>query len=238
MNNPQPISTQEYQKLLESLLAEGKAYAIARNIAAIPYGTDNRGRDLFIVSTDLAEARRVKNEGITDSDELEKLGFKVMKAHRLRNLYDSDTSDPDHLVWKPNPRNMRIALPVSQSTVILAPWGGPYEISAGGQISMPLLEYKRLAETFNAIRYGQTTAEEAFFENDTFNGLGKKAKFDVYGIEPGFLEKADYIPIDRNTELTKQFGKFVGMPRERYLAVLPETASFAKKPKKTSQQPV
>jgi hypothetical protein len=64
---------------------------------------------------------------------------------------------------------------------------GTYTIDKGGTLAVREKDIPALTEALQDIRNGKTTIAEALY---TKNKKGETvARFDVYGMEPGFLEK-------------------------------------------------
>lgn len=89
-------------------------------------------------------------------------------------------------LYDPDPDAYRLCLTVEKRITIPVQWG-TYTIGNGGTIALREKDIPSLAEALKAVRNGQTTIEDALYTKDKH---GKTiARFDVYGMEPGFLEK-------------------------------------------------
>ncbi len=96
-----------------------------------------------------------------------------------------DENDRTNSIHKPNPEAYRVCLTVDEDVKIPVQWGD-FVVEAGGTLAIRERDVQELAEALTAIKNGETTAEEALY---TTNDSGDQvARFDIYGMEPGFLE--------------------------------------------------
>ena len=94
-------------------------------------------------------------------------------------------------IYSPNPDAFRICMKVTHDMTIPVAWG-TYMVGKGGALAVRQQDVEKLAAALDDIRSGKATAEQALFKTD---GSGNRvAKFDVYGMDPGFLE-GNYKPV-------------------------------------------
>lgn len=95
-------------------------------------------------------------------------------------------------IWDPNPEAFRLTLPFNKAATIPTAWG-TYPMNPGSTLAVRSKDIPALAEALQSIRSGKATTEEALYTtNDEGEAL---TKFDVYGMEPGFL-KDNYKPVE------------------------------------------
>jgi hypothetical protein len=108
-------------------------------------------------------------------------------------------ADPDNAqstTWKPNPEAHRVTLTTDETVIIPVQWG-TFKIEAGGTLAIRQKDVAALAEALADIRAGTKTTADALYATDK---EGKTvSKFDIYGMEPGFLEK-NYDPVTLKAE--------------------------------------
>ncbi len=107
-----------------------------------------------------------------------------------QNSFEFDYVKPEGAAEKsstyvPNTEAYRVCLTVDDAVTIPVQWGD-FTVEAGGTLAIRERDVPALAEALQAIRNGKTTAEEALYT--TNDDGGTVAKFDIYGMEPGFLE--------------------------------------------------
>ncbi|MEZ0260415.1 MAG: hypothetical protein ACAH80_05355 [Alphaproteobacteria bacterium] len=94
-------------------------------------------------------------------------------------------------IYKPNHDAFRLCMKVTHDMTIPVKWG-TYMIGKGGMLAVRQEHVESLAAALEDIRSGKTTAEKALFTTDR---EGKRVtEFDVYGMDPGFLE-SNYKPV-------------------------------------------
>lgn len=95
-------------------------------------------------------------------------------------------------VYDPNPNAFRLAMVFNGYAKMPTGWGD-WLLTPGGAVTVREKDIPALAAALNDIRAGRATAEDALY---TTNDNGARvAKFDVYGMAPGFLED-NYKPVD------------------------------------------
>lgn len=102
------------------------------------------------------------------------------------NATDEVDENGNHaFIYTANPGTYRLCMKVAHDMTIPVAWG-TYMVGKGGALAIRDTEVKALAAALEDIRSGKETAESALY---TTNNEGKRvAKFDVYGMDPGFLE--------------------------------------------------
>ncbi len=99
-------------------------------------------------------------------------------------------------IYDPNPDTYRVCLYLPGAVTIPATWGN-YSMGPGGALAVREKELPALAEALQSIREGKATTAEALY---TQNSKGETvARFDVYGMDPGFLED-NYDPVKLKQE--------------------------------------
>ena len=111
-------------------------------------------------------------------------------------------------IWDPNPAAFRLTLQFNKAATLPVEWG-TYPMQAGSTLAVRSKDIPALADALQSIRDGKATAEEALY---TAGSNGEPvAKFDVYGMEPGFLQD-NYKPVELEEE-TRQVLKDFARPR-------------------------
>ena len=116
-----------------------------------------------------------------------------------KKAFEADYTATDELdengnhasIYNPNPDNFRICMTVKNDMTIPVTWG-TYMIGKGGALAVRQQHMEQVAAALDDVRAGRKTAEDALFETDK-NGK-RVARFDVYGMDPGFLDD-NYKPI-------------------------------------------
>ncbi len=94
-------------------------------------------------------------------------------------------------LYNPDPEAYRLCLRAERAMVIPTRWG-TYPVKAGGTLAIREKDVPALAAALRSVKSGAQTAEEALYDTDA-NGK-TIARFDVYGMEPTFLEN-NYNPV-------------------------------------------
>jgi len=129
--------------------------------------------------------------------DLESPDFKVPGIWTIKkSAFEGDymPKDPDNATsstFVPNPEAYRVTLQVDEAVKVPVQWGD-FTIEAGGVLAMREKDAPALAEALQSIRDGKATPEEALYTTD--KGGNTVALFDIYGMEPGFLE-GNYAPV-------------------------------------------
>jgi hypothetical protein len=240
--SPELLSPQAYQALLETLLGQGQGYGKTENVGAfllqdIKLTTETSGGEietekkvavekLYIVM-DLAQYPLEFARGLVVKDIAKNWGGKTI---RERDLNDPDFKGPglwtlkqgtfeaDYLkaaeslissVFKPNPDAYRVCLTAAEDVKIPVQWGD-FLIRAGGTLAVREKDVAALADALQSIREGKATAEEALYTTD--KGGKTVSRFDVYGMEPGFLGK-NYNPVELKAATQSTLSTFKVAPK-------------------------
>jgi len=103
----------------------------------------------------------------------------------------ADANNPKSSNWQPNPEAFRVCLTTNDAINVPVQWG-TFVVEKGGTLAIREKDVAGLAAALQSIRDGKATTEEALYTTDD---KGKTvARFDIYGMEPGFLEK-NYDPV-------------------------------------------
>ncbi|TVQ82005.1 MAG: hypothetical protein EA357_11030 [Micavibrio sp.] len=108
----------------------------------------------------------------------------------------ADTENRKDSIYTPDPEAYRVCATVDETVIIPVQWG-TFTVEAGGTLAIREKDVPELAAALQSIRDGKATAEEALYKTDD-NG-NSVARFDVYGMEPGFLDK-NYDPVKLKPE--------------------------------------
>ncbi len=103
----------------------------------------------------------------------------------------ADESDAKSSLFKPNPEAFRVCLQLDEAVKIPVAWGS-FTIEKGGTLAIRERDVADLAKALHSIRSGEQTIEQALYKTDDKGNT--VAKFDVYGMEPKFLEN-NYNPV-------------------------------------------
>ncbi|TVQ82006.1 MAG: hypothetical protein EA357_11035 [Micavibrio sp.] len=113
--------------------------------------------------------------------------YRPRKAEgKAENEAENEDGSSRH-IYEPDPAAHRLCLPVARQTRIPVTWGH-YTVPAGGALAVREKDLPELAAALQSVQDGTKTAEEALYKTDE---KGKTvARFDVYGMEAGFLESS------------------------------------------------
>lgn len=115
------------------------------------------------------------------------------------NEYGKETN-----IWDPRPEAFRLTLQFNEAAIIPVEWG-TYDMHAGSTLAIRDKDIPALAEALQSIRTGEKTALEALYaKNDAGEPV---AKFDIYGMEPGFRD-VNYKPVELKQETLELLGAF------------------------------
>lgn len=131
-------------------------------------------------------------------------GLWTMTGKNFRNEYEPDI-DGNALTYKVKPGTQRLILPVTQDTGFIAQWG-KFDIRAGGAIAMRPDDVPALIDALQDIKAGTKTVAEALFT--TKPDGSKVARFDIYGMDPGFRELNYEAATMSNQEAAARIGAF------------------------------
>ncbi|MDE1151189.1 MAG: hypothetical protein PW788_01530 [Micavibrio sp.] len=113
----------------------------------------------------------------------------------------ADAGNAKSSTWKPNPEAFRVCLKTDAAVNVPVQWG-TFVVEKGGTLAIREKDVAGLASALQSIRNGKATAEEALYAKDDKGNT--VARFDIYGMEPGFLEN-NYNPVTLKPE-TKAAG--------------------------------
>lgn len=211
---PSLMDAAEYYKTLSNLLTQGSGFGKTQPVAAFllrnlrlvtttESGVDEVTKDIAVEPLYLI--MDLKNYPI---DYVQKLVVRdIMSKYAARIVGEEDLNSPDFkgpglwtnkkssfegdYVEDPNNKNQylpnkdafRICLTVNKPIIIPTSWGDPFTIETGGTLAVRECDVKALSSTLQDIAEGKISPKEALMNEDG------STKFDVYGMNPGFLEK-------------------------------------------------
>lgn len=109
---------------------------------------------------------------------------KSFEADYIRRNEKNEYGKPSN-IWDPNPKAFRLALAFDEAMTVPVAWG-TWNVTPGGTLAVREADVAALTDALKSIRDGVKTAHEALL---TTNSSGDTvARFDVYGMAPGFLE--------------------------------------------------
>lgn len=214
---PGVMKPDDYRRTLEKLLEDGRGFGktepvaayLLRDLRIVKPGskvTDVKVEPLYVVM-DLKEwpntyarslamqdiftsyARRIVGEHDINAPDFQGPGLWTAKRKGFDGDYNLRDGTDD--IYEPDPLAYRVCIDVDEAVTIPVQWG-TYTVGAGGAIAVRAKDVEPLAEALQSIRDGRASVEDALY---TENADGKKvAKFDVYGMEPGF-RKDNYGPV-------------------------------------------
>jgi len=111
-------------------------------------------------------------------------GFWTMTNENFLNDYEPDQKIRKKYTVKPG--TSRLCMPV-ETSCIMPVWWGDFTLREGGTLAARMNEIPELVSALNEIRSGASTIEDVLFTSEG------KARFDVYGMNPGFF-KANFEP--------------------------------------------
>lgn len=121
-----------------------------------------------------------------DSPDFKGPGIWTIKQNSFEFDYvKPEDADAKSSTYVPNTEAYRVCLTVDDAVTIPVQWGD-FTVEAGGTLAIRERDVPALAGALMAIRHGEMTPEEALYE--TKEDGSTVAKFDIYGMEPGFLE--------------------------------------------------
>ncbi|MEZ0260414.1 MAG: hypothetical protein ACAH80_05350 [Alphaproteobacteria bacterium] len=221
---PELMDADTYHQTLRTLMARGKGYGKTENVAGFLLPdlhivtetktglteTDKivKVEKLYVIM-DLDQYPQELQRGLVVRDIGSNWAGKTIGE---RELEDPDFKGPglwtnkqgafefDYLkanpsrtdsVYKPNPEAYRVTLETKETIVMPVQWG-TFKVEAGGTLAIRERDIAALAEALDAISNGKSSVEDALYaKNDKGQTV---AKFDVYGMEPKFLEN-NYNPV-------------------------------------------
>jgi hypothetical protein len=221
---PELMEPEIYAATLRSLLARGKGYGKTENVAGFLLPdlhivtetktglteTDKivKVEKLYVIM-DLNQYPQELQRGLVIKDIAKNWGGKTIGERELEDPdfkgpglwtnkqgafeFDYVKANPSRTdsVFKPNPEAYRVTLQTNDTVVIPVQWG-TFKVEAGGTLAIRERDISALAEALDSIAKGKATIEDALYaKNDKGQTV---AKFDVYGMEPKFLEN-NYNPV-------------------------------------------
>lgn len=221
---PELMAPEIYYATLRTLMARGKGYGKTENVAGFLLPdlrivtetktglteTDKivKVEKLYVIM-DLEQYPQELQRGLVIKDigknwagktigerELESPDFKgpgLWTNKQGAFEFDYVKANPDRAdsVFKPNPEAYRVTLQTNDAIIIPVQWG-TFKVEAGGTLAIRERDIPALAEALDSVAKGKATIEEALYaKNDKGQTV---SKFDVYGMEPKFLEN-NYNPV-------------------------------------------
>jgi len=160
------------------------------------YFPNEYARSLVMQDIAMHYARRIIGEEDVNGHDYKGPGIWTSKTAAFEFDYKrreglDETGKPLN-IYDPDPDAYRLCLKVPEGIRIPTAWGEPWHLKAGGTLAVRERDIPALAEALQSIRDGKATPEEALFDQKPD---GKRAaRFDVYGMNPGFLEE-NYKPV-------------------------------------------
>lgn len=224
---PAMMDANAYRALLEALLANGEGYGktqsvggyLLQDIKLVTETSSGKGEttkniavEKLYVTMDTEQYPSVYLRNLVIQDITKKWGGKLIQE---RDLNAPEFSGPglwtlkkgafegDYMpsgapnTYAPNPEAYRVTLATDKPVNIPVQWDGGFVIETGGTVAIRQKDVPAVAEALRAIRAGEVSAEDALLTKDAKGNV--LAKFDIYGMEPGFLEK-NYAPVALNAE--------------------------------------
>lgn len=155
------------------------------------------GRNLVVKDIAKNWGGKIVRERDLESPDFKGPGLWTNKKGAFEGDYmKADPSDVKSSLYVPDPNAYRVTL-ITETAIKMPVQWGDFTVEAGGAIAVREKDIPALAEALQSIRDGKATAEEALYAKDK---EGKSvAKFDIYGMMPGFLE-ASYKPVPLKPE--------------------------------------
>jgi hypothetical protein len=164
------------------------------------------GRSLVMQEIGVQYAKRMVGENEMNAPDFKAPGIWTAKKSAFESDYirrsGTDWNGIPSNVYEPNPEAFRVCLTVDAPVTIPTAWGAPWTIAPGGAFAIREKDVPALAEALQSIHDGRTTAAQALFEEKDGKTV---AKFDAYGMMPGFLGD-NYKPVPLN-EVTQQLAE-------------------------------
>lgn len=151
---------------------------------------------------------RIAGEQQINAHDFKAPGLWTSRKKAFENDYKAtdevDENGNHAYIYAPNPAAFRLCLPVKQDMTLPVMWG-TYMVGKGGMLALRQDDVQALAQALDDIRSGKETAETALFKTDK---SGQRVTvFDVYGMDPGFLEK-NYQPVTLKPEVQDTCERF------------------------------
>lgn len=228
-STPEILSPTAYQAILEQLVTQGVGLGKTQNVGAfltrdINIVTETRlgevetSKNLKVeaayILLDMAHYPLEQQRGLVIKDTAKNWAHKVIRERELDapdfrgpgiwlnkqsavefDYIPVDASDAKNSERKPNPEAYRVCLGVSTPVNIPVQWDGGFFIASGGTLAIRERDIQDLAVALKSIRDGKATAAEALFSAPNV------AKFDIYGMEPGFaVAQYGSVPLKAETQ--------------------------------------
>lgn len=157
-------------------------------------------RELVVKDMTAGWGRKIIRE--SELPALSKPGIWINKKSAVEFDYvPVDSDDHQNSVRKPNVEAYRVGLDMIDPVKIPVQWDGGFFVASGGTVAIRERDVPALAAALKSIETGEASIEEALYSK---SGV---AKFDVYGMEPGFANgpKRQYEVVELKAE-TKEVG--------------------------------
>lgn len=221
---PELMDASTYQHTLERLVTEGHGVGKTQPVAAFllrnlrlvtetESGVDEVEKEINVeplyLVMDLAQypndyvqklvvrdimakyASRIIGDAELNSPDFKGPGLWTTKKSSFEGDYVPDSAERN--VFQPNEDAYRLCLTIDKPIIIPTAWGKPFTVEAGGTIAIRERDVVALTEVLQRIQDGEITSEEGLLQTEA------ASKFDVYGMNPGFLE-ANYEPVSLKPE--------------------------------------
>lgn len=149
-------------------------------------------RDRTIEDMGVRWGQKMVHKREVGSSDLVASGVWILKEGTFKEDYmPADASDPANTIFNPNPDAFRVCVTVSAPVTFLMNYGAEFTIDKGGVLAIREKHVAGLVDALENIRRAPAKKRAAVAEAELFttNDKGQRiAKFDVYGMKPGFLE--------------------------------------------------
>ena len=154
------------------------------------------GRSLVMQDIAVQYAKRAVGENEINAPDFKGPGLWSTKQSSFEDDYNRREGVNEYNrrtnIYDPNPGAFRLTLAFNEAAVIPVRWG-TYPMKPGSTLAVRDKEVPALSAALQSLRDGKATIDEALY---AVNEKGEKvARFDVYGMEPGFRD-ANYKPIE------------------------------------------
>lgn len=165
-------------------------------------------RSLVLQDIMNAYVRRMMEEDDINRPDFNGPGIWTTKAKSFESDYarrpqtDESAARPD--LYDPDPAAFRLCLPCDKAMILPTTWGS-YPMKPGGTLAIRESDVPALKAALDDIAAGRKTATEALFVKSGKSGA-LRARFDIYGMEPGFVD-ANYQPVPLRLETCTLLGR-------------------------------
>jgi hypothetical protein len=156
-------------------------------------------------------ALRIIGEGEINNPDFKGAGLWTSKKSSFEFDYNRAPIDGNTNLYDPDPEAFRVCVAIDKPIVIPTPWGKPFTIEAGGTLATRERDVESLASALADIKAGKISPKAALLNEDG------SSKFDVYGMNPGFLE-GNYQPVglkETTQQITYDLSKIKADPALR-----------------------